>query len=494
MKELSDSVAKEAAHARARALGALLGGEAKDALIFTSATLLQKFGGFFLVPLYWRRLTPEDYGVIAVIGIIGSFQGLLGSLSIEMSVTRFFYEWPEAERRRNLGAIWCWNWINTAACAALFLLVFPWISGLLFPGIDYRPYLMLGIIANAIGDLVVIPSTTIRIRRQPWLYALYNFTSFAVTTGLGLWFVVVRDEKLIGFLKAMIAANLVMAVLGAAVMFAFARPCLSSPGLRGAVRFALPALPANAIFTGGALLDRFLLSYFASLETLGLYALSVNFAELINGLHGSLKMAYSPFVMKQMSGDSARGARTVAAVTPYYLLPYFVAGLGLIYFIGPFVRLIDRPAYLPVLDWAPWLAGVTILNSLYVYYANGILLAKRSDLLAIPAGVQIGVLVLACALLIRPYELAGLVASRYLSTIAFLGLSVYLAEKVFPMPHEWRKLVGLGVGSLAFVALGLVLQFDNLYLEVALKTLSLAMFTGAAYWLLDRERRQAAAR
>ena len=95
------------------AVGSVLRGEAKDAVVFTGTSVLYQVGSLVLLPLYWSRLSPEDFGILAVIALIGSFQGLLSSLSLDLAITRFYYEWPDELRRRNLGAIWTWNWIVT---------------------------------------------------------------------------------------------------------------------------------------------------------------------------------------------------------------------------------------------------------------------------------------------------------------------------------------------------------------------------------------------
>ena len=95
------------------AVGSILKGEAKDAIVFTGSSMLYQVGSLVLLPLYWSRLSPSDFGIIAVIAVIGAFQALFSSLSLDLAITRFYYEWPEAVRRRNLGAIWTWNWIIT---------------------------------------------------------------------------------------------------------------------------------------------------------------------------------------------------------------------------------------------------------------------------------------------------------------------------------------------------------------------------------------------
>ncbi len=362
----------------------MLRGEASDALLFTGSNLINRLGGLLLLPLYWTKLTPDDYGVLATIAVIGAFQALLSSLSLDLAITRFYYEWRDDERRSNLGAIWIWNWILTIAVGAAFLVVLPIVAPVLFPEVTDRSILLLGVVANAVANLFVIPASTIRIKRLPWLYAGYNLLGFVVATGLGLWLVLVEGLGVVGMVISMLGSNLVLALIGLGSMLRFARPGLSSPGLREAFSFSVRAVPATLISTTAQILDRFLLGLFTNLETLGLYSVALRFADIIPALHNSLKMAYGPFMMKNITTGGRAGREIVLDVTPYYMVPYFTLGVGLAVFIGPLLRLIDQPAYLGVEAIVPWLAAVAIIGSFYFYYSNGLFLAKRTGLLGSP--------------------------------------------------------------------------------------------------------------
>jgi O-antigen/teichoic acid export membrane protein len=457
-------------------LAPILRAEARDALVFTSSTLINRVGAFLLLPLFLSRLSPEDYGILAVIAVVGAFQLLIGSLSLDIAVTRQYYEWPEAERRRNLGAIWIWNWIATLGSGALSLVILPYVAPYLFPDVPYEPWLPLGIISNTLAGLLVLPATTIRIRRLPWLFAGYAVGSFVVTGALGLWFVLVLDLGLGGYLSSLIVANIALASASVLLMLRLSRPSITSPGLPGALRLALPALPSSAINTVGVTLDRLLLAQFATLDTLGIYAVAMKFVELIGALHQSLKMTFVPFTMRHVAVDGERGKQLVASVIPFYLLPYLAATLGLVLFIGPVVRIIDQPEYFPVIEWVPWLAGAYLIACLWVYFGNGILLANRTHLLTIPAAAQLAAMTVTGLLLIPPFQLAGVVATRYAGAIVLFASSLYLSGRVFQIEHRWGVLLTLAVALVVFAASSSVLTSSDAALEVMARAAVWAIF------------------
>jgi len=469
-------------------LGSVLKAEAKDAFVFAGSSLLSRVGSLVLLPLYWSRLSPADYGILAVIAVVGAFQALLSSLSLDLAITRFYYEWPESLRRRNLGAIWSWNWIATLVTGGMFLLAFQFLGPLLFPEVPYDPWLMLGIVANMLANLFTIPASSIRIKRLPWLFAIYNVGGFVVSSSLGLWLVLALDQGLRGLFMSMILSNLILAIFGGLVMLRFAQPRLTSPGLGEAFRFALPANPSQLINVAGSVLDRLLLSQFTSLQTLGVYSVALRFVDVLSALHASLKMTFGPFMMKNLSADRQRGADLVVAVTPYYIIPYVAVALALSLFIGPLVRLIGQPEYYEVVDWVPWLAGVNVIAYLYFYYTNGLFLGNRTGLLSVPALVRLGMLVVTGVLLLPPLQLIGIVISRYVSELVFLGLSLYLSQRIFHLPHRWNALLGLMATGVAFAVLGQALTLDRATAEIAAKVVVWVAFLGVGWWIVGGPR------
>ena len=469
-------------------LAPILRAEARDALVFTGSTLINRIGAFLLLPLFLSRLSPEDFGIIAVIAVIGAFQMLIGSLSLDLAVTRLYYEWPEAERRRKLGSVWVWNWIATLASGALFLAVMPFIAPLLFPDVPYDPWLPLGILSNALAGLLVLPVTTIRIKRLPWLFAGYSVGSFVLTGGLGLWFVMVLDLGLSGYISSLIAANAALACISFLLMLRFSRPSITSGGMPEALRLALPTLPSAVISTLGVTLDRILLAQFATLHTLGLYAVAMKFVELIGALHQSLKMTFVPFTMQHVAADMQRGRQLVGSVLPFYLIPYLAATLGLVLFIGPVVRIIGRPEYFPVVEWVPWLAGAYLIACFSVYFGNGMLLANRTALLTVPAAAQVVAMTITGFLLIPPLQLAGVVATRYAGAIALFGWSLYLSRRVFPIKHRWAVLVALAGALLVFAATGSVLTSSDVGLEMIARAAIWAVFLVVAWSIVVGKR------
>ena len=427
--------------------------EAQHASIYTLATVTTQVGSFLVVPLFWRKLSLADYGIISLTEVIGTFMTLFVGISLDTSITRFYYEWPDALRKRLVGTLWVLNWLSCAVFG-VFATVLIWLgSSFLFPDVAFYPYLFLGLILTTIRSLFVVPYATIRIVNSPRLYTTYSLVNFSVQMSLNILFVLVLDKHLYGYFTSSILGAGVVAALGGVIMLRFATPCIEKEGLRESLRFSLPSIPTSILSAITQVLDRFLLQQFASLEVLGVYAVSLKFTNLLVYLHNALKLSYVPFMVKSISDDCKSGVQMLMRVRLLYLFPLFVTGLTVAVFVRDFVQLSGRSEYSQVAAWVPWLVGPALISTLTIYLAPGLFLAKRTDLTWIPQNVQLSAVVVAGFALIPRFQLTGVVISRYFSTVSLFVVTLVISQRQYPIAAQWRR---LGLMS-SFLVIGGVL-------------------------------------
>src|SRR5688572_14719202 len=87
--------------------------------LYAASGAIVRAGNFMLLPVYWRYMTPSEFGILAITEIVS--MGLLGvlTLCLEGALVRFFHEWPEGERRRRLGALWVASLFGTVVLSGL---------------------------------------------------------------------------------------------------------------------------------------------------------------------------------------------------------------------------------------------------------------------------------------------------------------------------------------------------------------------------------------
>lgn len=451
--------------------------EAKDATIYTALTFITQLGAFLLIPLFWKKLSPADYGVIAIVDIIAAFISMFGGLFLDQSITRFYYEWPEHERKRRLGALWVAHWASSIGIGAGFIFILSFISHFLFPEVPFYPLIFLGLV-NAIFTLMTaVPFSTLRIKRVPWLYALYSLTSFFISIALSIYFVIILNQKLYGYFVGGVISNTVICFISIILMSFFAVPCIRGAGLRESLRFSLPMIPSSIIANITAVADRFILQRFSSLYVLGIYSICLKFAKLIDSLHTALKLSYGPFLFKTVAQHAVEEARTIITrISMFYIIPIFVGGLMVSVFVKDFVHFINRPDYFPVISYVPLLVIPAIIATFYMYFTPGMYVAKRTDLLWITNAVQLPVVLISGLIFIPLLKLEGVIITRYLNLITYIAASFFLSQKVYALPTRWDKVFMLMLGMIAGIGVSDLINFNSVALNLLLKSLLITAF------------------
>lgn len=451
--------------------------EVKHASVYTTATFLTQFGSFLLVPLFWQRLTPTDYGVIGVTEIINAFLGAFWGLSLEASISRFYYEWPEKERRRRLGVIWVVSWGSSVILGMFSLLVLWFTSSLLFPDVAFFPFVFLGVTHAIMAKLRAITFTTIRIKQMSWLYSIYNLAIFVVLMASSIYFVMILDWGLYGYFVARNISEAILVLMCTILMSRFAVPCLRHAGIRKALRFSLPLIPGAIADGFASVLDRFILQQFASLDVLGIYSVSLKFTNLIGALHNALKMSFAPFIFKSVSEEGRGAAKNIGRIRMFYLVPILVTGMAMSVYIGDFVRLVNQPSYSSVAQYVPLLVGPVIISTFNAYFASGLLLAKRTDLLWIPSAIQVVFVLVGGVLLIPTFQLDGVIISRYMSVLSFTVIGFILSQKYYPIPINWTQVFLLAIFLMTGVGISHYWENGPVLVSIALNTLVVISFS-----------------
>lgn len=444
--------------------------EVRQASFYTITTFATQFGSFLIVPLFWQKLTLADYGVIGLTEMIATLLQLFLGLSLDSSITRFYYEWPAVERRRRLGTVWMLSWAACISTGLVAIGVFAKTSDWVFPGVAFYPYIFFGLIVAILRSMLAAPGSTIRIVNSPRLYAWYTLGTFALQVSLNILFVLVLDRGLHGYFVSGIIGTAVTVALSAGIMLRFATPALERSGLDDALRFSLPSIPTSVLSAATQVTDRLLLQRFASIEALGIYSLSLKFTSLVLYLHNALKLSFMPYMTKGVAADSVAGVKAVVQARRYYMLALVVGSLCIAAFIQDFVRMAGQPEYVAVAEWVPWLIGPVLISTLTLYYAPGLFLAKRTDLTWIPQFVQLAVVLAAGLLLIPAIGLGGVVAVRYASTITLFSVTLFLSQWVWPIAIEWSYLVRIfGIATIATVAAGKI-DTGSQWLDFVMRT------------------------
>jgi O-antigen/teichoic acid export membrane protein len=416
--------------------------------VYTAGLIALRFGGLLLIPLYWRYLDPQDYGVIAAAAVVSSFLSVFLGLGISEAVTRFYHAWPASDRARRLGSIWVFDWASSLLVGVPLALWGGAIVQLAAVHVSFAPYLQLAVVASTLASLATAPTTLLRVQERAGLYVALSAASFAIRTAAAVYLVVFERLGPFGILLADVVAAGAMVPIYAAVMLGSARPAWDPHALRQGLGYSLPLVPGifaeSLMFT----MDRFVLEKFVPLASLGLYAVGDSLGGIVRIVGSGLKTAWLPFQIRA-AGHRADGGVIIARAATFYVAATLSIGLAVALTMGDIIVLIGVPKYFPVAGLVPLFVIPSVLTALLPLALGGLGIARRTGFASIAAVAQLLVGAIALIVLVPPWGIYGALLAVGLGAFVRLATGLFFAQRFYPVPFEWRKIFLLLIGALA---------------------------------------------
>ncbi len=404
--------------------------------IYTVATVVTAGINFLLVPILTRVLSPADYGLAAMFGIMVSIFSAIAGLSTDGVISVRFFELDRRQVSHYVSSCLLILFSSTA-----LLLLFTYLSGEALESLTSVPsnWLMTAALVAAMLFVISIRLTLWQVSRQAWKYGAFQIGHAGFGFGLSLWLV-------LGVGLAWEGRTLGIAIASAsATVIAFAslwrddwiRPTISPTYLKNALRFGVPLIPHTL---GGLLLvvvDRIVVTNLLDIAQTGIYTVALQLGGVLSILTVSFNRAYSPWLFEHIkSRDIAQKIQVVRYTYLYFALLVFLAlFLGLLApaifatLIGDEFRAGAEVVLLLAIGYA--FGGMYFMVTNYVFWAGA---TARLSGITLTSGL---INVVSTYLLIKEYGLVGAGYGFMISQgVLFLG-TWYLANKVCPMP--WKK-------------------------------------------------------
>jgi O-antigen/teichoic acid export membrane protein len=157
----------------------LFGRFSSNAAVYGVSLVITRAGWIVLLPIYWTRLSPEDYGIIGIAAAIQLFLTPVLSLGLYDAVQRFYFEWTQSERRRRVAALWVVALAWSATVCAALLAAGDAVFARIYTQVPFHPYLAAAVTTAFFANFMQFPLATIRMRERAGLYGVLNVASFA---------------------------------------------------------------------------------------------------------------------------------------------------------------------------------------------------------------------------------------------------------------------------------------------------------------------------
>jgi O-antigen/teichoic acid export membrane protein len=403
-------------------------------------SILQKAISFFLLPLYTSYLTVTDYGIVNIVTTIVSFYSIFFMLSLHGAGTWFYYEYKKDEKKiKELwGTIFTFIAINTTVLSLLIILFKKYLLLPFAKGIDFSPYLALGMISVVLMPLFLIFQADIQARQEGKKYGTINLIYFVINIGLTITFVVVFKLKAVGVLLAFAITNLMFLLYTLVDYLPRIKIGIKKEILLESFKYSLPLIPHS--FGGWivAMIDRIFLNNLKSTGIVGIYSVGFQFGNVINILTTSISQAYSPWFFENIK-NGEKGKQKIVNFSEFLIALYALAALIIALYSQEIIGIMVTKNFREGWTVVPILSFSYVFGGIY-YCIVGALFANKTKYVPIITLSSAAISIFLNALFVPKYGMMGSAIANLVCNIFGAALTVYIANKVNYIGFKWFQM------------------------------------------------------
>jgi O-antigen/teichoic acid export membrane protein len=426
----------------------------KQSAIYGFGGIVSRLLAVLLLPLYTSYLGTNGYGKIETIVALTAVLVVVLRLGISSAFFRFYFDSTDPDRRTLVvrTSFWFTMTMATVGLVAGCILATP-LAHVLRLGDD--PWLVRAAFVGLWAQMNYEQLTSLfRVEERPVAFVTATIANVLITVGATVLLVVGLHKGPTGA----IVGNFLGTLTVYFALLAYRRYQLGLEFDRGLLRamnrFGMPLVPSALALWAINFIDRFFIAVFKGTSEVGVYSLAVRVSSVIVFLMVAFRLAWPAFAYSIEDDSTAK--RTYAFVLTYLLFICCWASLTLGLLSPWIVRLLapSKPSFYRASEAVGILALAGTAYAGYTVLAIGIGRARRTQFNWIVTG---GAALLNIGLnlaLIPPYGMMGAAISTAAAYLAmFVGMTLN-AQRVWPVPYQWRRVLTLSLVAVGLLALG----------------------------------------
>lgn len=436
-----------------------------NSAIYSVVSVLQKSILFILLPLYTAYLSPESYGTISVINSIGSFLSIFILFSLNSAATRFYFiNNDENYSKRLWGTLTIVVIINSVIIGLLIIFLHHWLIDPITKGIDFYPFVLLGILNIIVSPLYLFFQSYLRAIQDGKQYGINALSYFILQVSLTVIFLTIFHLSVIGVLLA----NLITAIVFFIYSLVFFQKKISwmidKKITKSAIKYAAPLLPHHLFSWSSGMLNTLMINNYNGTGNSGLYSATTQIGGVVNMIAIAVNSAYTPWFFKKIKNTS--NSEQIRQVTYLSVWLFSVLALAISLFSKEILILMVSDEYIGIWIYVPFISFAYVLQSVYYFFVNYLYLSQtRKVFYCTMVGALVNIVV--NIVLLPKIGIAGAIIALVLTIITRMIVAIWLARR--ESSYISINFFMLGLPILFFFIISLIVFYvDNMTIWVRL--------------------------
>jgi O-antigen/teichoic acid export membrane protein len=424
---------------------------------------------FFLIPVYTRYLSPEDYGILALVGMLDQILFILMNMGQSSALFRTYFAHDRPEEREAVITTSLWLILTLSFPIGLLALAMAQPLALVLTGsAGYTSWVMLGIGGVVLKTLLRMPFAVLRAREESHRYARFAFTQTAVSLVLAILFVVGLHLGGRGILLSQLTAELLLAAYLVPAMLRGLKLTFSGRDARDLLGYGIYLIPTGLFNFLLHLSDRYFLKYFSSLQAVGLYALGSRFGEILFFAQQAFILAWPQFLFENRKSPEAPAL--YARVFTYSLAVMGFLWLAVSLLAEELVKIMAAPSFHEAYRVVPWMAGAFLFQALAPVGNVGMALHRKVKYRPMVLGTSSLFNLGLNYWLVPRYGFMGAAVASFASFLLKFVLELLVGNRLYAVPYEYARIGRLVLVGVILYSVGTLAAWNSLSTALIGKT------------------------
>ncbi len=410
----------------------------RTASVYTSGNFVNSAIPFLLVPILTRYLTPRDYGIVAMFWVLTPIAAAFTGLSVDTAIGRQYFERTTDDLPRYIANCLYILVTSTAVVGLLFFLLSGPIST--YSGIP-SGWLWAVLVISSCQYIYQIRLTLWRAAGKPLPFSLFQIGHTSLNLGLSIALVVFLGMKWQGRIVAQVVTFVVFAAANFAILWRekWLSWKVDTAYIRDALKFGIPLIPQAISFLIISMTDRVLITNLIGISVTGVYTVGVQIGMVIGLLQSSFNLAWMPWLFERLGKDDYYLKRRIVKITYLYMVAVTLCAVMLALLAPWFLDFFVGKDFTGAYRYVFWIALGMAFNGMYSMFANYILYAQKTYILAVITLFVAVINIFISYLLVTRNGAVGAAQGAMIAYFLCFALTWFISAKVHKMPWGLRS-------------------------------------------------------
>lgn len=418
-------------------------------LSYGLATSLERLLSFLLIPLYTSVFTVTEFGIIDLIQTLLNIISIFALLQMETALQRYYYDFKESERSALIFTTFLTVFLLAIMLASIMYVLSSNIALWLCGNNDYGILIKIISIQMPLSILSVLTLIVLRFEKRNLLFSvIVIFKSFLLWGGAYL-FLRVLDEGINGFFISQLLVVVITSLLSLVCVLRYMSFTFSTSILKQILQYSLPQFPARIGASANTYANRFFIVGYLSTYSIGLFAMALKFASIMQIFHQTFMMAWNQYLFEMLKNVNHK--KIFNSILCIITILIFELTSVITLFSNEIMSFFTPDEYLSA---SKYIGGITFAICLMIISEIvdiGPKIMKKTKYLSYSFFISLAMNLFSLFLGVRLFALSGVIFSMILANLALLSSGWYFSEKIYHIGFEKSKVLCLSIPTFVII-------------------------------------------